>query len=180
MSICVECITGGCRVCVCSCVYGWVVTNNPPCTKLFSGSRIKPFKHYLIYSNCWEVLSVVPVSNEKERTNIWQGIFLLHSTAYNYRLTNWVWGTCMEQSAMNHKRQTTVMQLYPRLSYILCLYHERSNQIYVLYFHPVAKSRDEILRWRNQILFSNWYVVIINMLFQRLDCQQPTEFKNNS
>lgn len=91
--------------------------------KVVSGSRIKPFawKHCLIYSNSWEVLSVVPVSNESGQTNSWQGIFLPHSSPYNYILTNWC--TCMEQFAMNHtvnKLQTTVMQLNPRRC-ILCL-----------------------------------------------------------
>lgn len=137
-------------------MYG--VANNPPLFKVLSGSGIKPFtwKHCLIYSNSWEVLSVVPVSNERGRTNSWQGIFLLHSSAYNYTLTNRVWCTCMVQFAMNHilnKLQTTVMQLNRRLSCILCLCHERSKQICVLYFHPEAKSRTSHFIYSTHLYF---------------------------
>lgn len=92
------CVCARLCTCVCVCVcWGyrkclWGVPNNPPLLKVLSGSRIKPltWKHCLIYSNSWEVLSAVPVSNERGRTNSWQGIFLLNGSAYNYTLTNGV------------------------------------------------------------------------------------------
>lgn len=112
----------GCGVCVCVCGRGWVTNNRP----LLSGSRIKSltWKQSLIYSNSWEVLSVVPLSNERGRTNSWQGIFFAPQLCLQLYLTNRVWWTCMEQFAVNHivnELQTTFMHLNPRLSFCASL-----------------------------------------------------------
>lgn len=96
---------------------------------------------------------------KEDETNSWQGIFLLHSSAYNYILTNGIWCTCMEQFAMNHilnKLQTTCRQLNPRLSCILSLPWETSKQICVLYFHPEAKSKmSHMYPWLQHLCISS-------------------------
>lgn len=134
--------------CVCACMYvrgykgcgtcAWRATNNSaaPLLKVLSGSRRKPltWKRCLIYSNSWEVLCVVPVSNERGRTNSWKGIFFPPQLCLQLHLTKGVGWSCMEQFAVGRllrELQTTATQDSAVI---------RSKQISVLYFHLEDKT----------------------------------------
>lgn len=122
----------GCGTCA------WRATNNSPTPllKVLSGSRGKPlpWKRCLIYSNSWEVLCVVPVSNERGRTNSWRGIFFptaLLATTLNKRSRVIMAGAICSGSLIKRAPNYD----HARLSCIQCLHHVRSKQISVLYFH---------------------------------------------